>query len=236
MRKKHGSVPTLHTCSGPESRNEQKHWHLECHFKRNSGSPLRRYEQPHSIGVGLRSNRRLTSGSPPPALTTATTAPAPDGRAAAAQASGWALLRACPCPRQRSRGKDKYEEPEARSADGGGDPVGDGDFSSRFHLDTDGRGHQPPGRSPLKSSRMSGGPASARRRHPGAKGRTTPEHERRPSSARHLGRSSRVHGAAATPGRRGHREPSWQARHAGDDDVRRRPAPRCRSPGRPQGQ
>jgi hypothetical protein len=24
MRKKHGSVPTLHTCSGPESRNEQK--------------------------------------------------------------------------------------------------------------------------------------------------------------------------------------------------------------------
>jgi hypothetical protein len=29
------------------------------------------------------------------------------------------------------------------------------------------------------------------------KGRTTPEHERRPSSARHLGWSSRAHGAAA---------------------------------------
>jgi hypothetical protein len=29
------------------------------------------------------------------------------------------------------------------------------------------------------------------------KGRTAPEHERRPSSARHLGRSSRAHGVAA---------------------------------------
>src|SRR5688500_764840 len=113
------------------------------------------------MGEGLRSNRRLTSGSPPPALTTTTTTPAPDGRAAAAQASGWALLQTCPRPHRRSRGEDKYEEPEARSADGGGDPVGDGDFSSRLRFDTDGRGHQPPGRSPLKSSRASGAPTSA---------------------------------------------------------------------------
>jgi hypothetical protein len=35
------------------------------------------------------------------------------------------------------------------------------------------------------------------------KGRTTPEHERRPSSARHLGWSSRVHGAAAAPLQKG---------------------------------
>jgi hypothetical protein len=123
--------------------------------------PLRRYEQPHSIGVGLRSNRRLTSGTLPPALTTTTTAPAPDGRAAAAQASGWVLLRSCPRPRRRSRGEDKYEGPEARSADGGGDPVVDGDFSSRLRLGTDGRGHRLSGRSPLKSSRTSGAPASA---------------------------------------------------------------------------
>ena len=161
MRKKHGSVPKLHTCSGLDSHNEQKHCNSKCHYKRNSGSPLRRYEQPHSIGVGLRSNRRLTSGSPPPALTTTTTTPAPDGRAAAVQASGWALLQSCPRPRRRSRGEDKYEEPEARSANGGGDPVGDGDFSSRLRLDTDGRGHQPPGRSPLKSSRASGARTSA---------------------------------------------------------------------------
>jgi hypothetical protein len=64
MRKKHGSVPTLHTCSGPESRNEQKHWHSKCHYKRNSGSPLRGYEQPHSMGEGLRSNGRPTPDTP----------------------------------------------------------------------------------------------------------------------------------------------------------------------------
>jgi hypothetical protein len=161
MRKKHGSVPKLHTCSGLDSHNEQKHWHSKVPLQTELWFPLRRYEQPHSIGVGLRSNKRLTSGSPPPALTTTTTTPAPDGRTAAAQASGWALLQSCPRPRRGSRGEDKYKEPEARSADGGGDPVGDGDFSSRLRLGTDGRGHQPFGRSPLKSSRTSGAPASA---------------------------------------------------------------------------
>jgi hypothetical protein len=39
MRKKHGSVPKLHTCSGLDSRNEQKPWHSKCHYKRNFGSP-----------------------------------------------------------------------------------------------------------------------------------------------------------------------------------------------------
>src|SRR5689334_20870701 len=39
MRKKHGSVPKLHTCSGLDSHNEQKHWHSKCHYKRNSDSP-----------------------------------------------------------------------------------------------------------------------------------------------------------------------------------------------------
>ena len=39
MRKKHGSVPKIHTCSGLDSHNEQKHWHSKCHYKRNSGSP-----------------------------------------------------------------------------------------------------------------------------------------------------------------------------------------------------
>jgi hypothetical protein len=32
MRKK------IHTCSGLDSHNEQKHWHSKCHYKRNSGS------------------------------------------------------------------------------------------------------------------------------------------------------------------------------------------------------
>jgi hypothetical protein len=37
MRKKHGSVPKTHTCSGLDSHNEQKHWHSRCHHKRDSG-------------------------------------------------------------------------------------------------------------------------------------------------------------------------------------------------------
>jgi hypothetical protein len=39
MRKKHGSVPKLHTRSGLDSHNERTHWHSKCHYKRNSGSP-----------------------------------------------------------------------------------------------------------------------------------------------------------------------------------------------------
>jgi hypothetical protein len=53
--------------------------------------------------------------------------------------------------------------------DGGGDPVGDGDFSSRLRLGTDDRGRQPLSRSPLRSSRTSGATTSARRRCTGAK-------------------------------------------------------------------
>ena len=50
MRKKHGSVPKLHTCSGLDSHNEQKHWHSKCHYKTELRFHLRRYEQPHTIG------------------------------------------------------------------------------------------------------------------------------------------------------------------------------------------
>jgi hypothetical protein len=105
---------------------------------------------------GLRSNGRPTNGPPSPAP-------------AAAMASGRTPLQPCPRPRRRLRGEDKYKEPGARSADGGGDPVGDGDFSSRLRLGTDDRGRQPTGRSPLGSSRTSGAPTSARGRRTGAK-------------------------------------------------------------------
>jgi hypothetical protein len=168
MRKKHGSAPKIHTCSGPDGHNEQKTGIQDAITKRNPGSTSAGTNNPTRLG-GLRSNRRPTDGSPSPAPAAATTTPAAGGRAAAAMASGRTPLQPCPRPRQRSRGEDKYKEPEARSADGGGDPVGDGDFSSRPHLGTDDRGRQPSGRSPLKSSRMSGVPTSARRRRTGAK-------------------------------------------------------------------
>jgi hypothetical protein len=168
MRKKHGSVPKIHTCSGLDSHNEQKHWHSRCHYKRNSGSTFAGTNNPTRLG-GLRSNRRPTGGSSPPVPAAATMTSAPGGRTAAAMASRQMLLQPCPHPRRRSRGEDKYKELEARSADGGGDPVGDGDFSSRPHLDTDDRGRQPIGRSPLGSSRTSGALTSTRRRRTGAK-------------------------------------------------------------------
>jgi hypothetical protein len=197
MRKKHGSVPKLHTCSGLDSHNEQKTLAIEMPLQTELRFPLRRYEQPHSMGEGLRGNRRLTSGSPPPVPTTTTTTPAPDSRAAAVQASGWALLQSCPRPRRRSRGEDKYEEPEARGADGGGDPVGDGDFSSRLRLGADGGGHQPPRQIPTQILPDEWGTGLCARAPSPCKSRATPEHERRPSSARRRGWSSRAHGVAA---------------------------------------
>jgi hypothetical protein len=52
MRKKHGSVPKLHTRSGLDSHNEQKHWHSKCHYKRNSGSTSEGTNNPTRWGGG----------------------------------------------------------------------------------------------------------------------------------------------------------------------------------------
>jgi hypothetical protein len=52
MRKKHGSTPKLHTCSGLDSHNEQKHWHSKCHYKRNSGSTSAGTNNPTRWGGG----------------------------------------------------------------------------------------------------------------------------------------------------------------------------------------
>ena len=162
IRGKHGFTPK-HTDVQALTTIMNIHWHLRCHYKRNSGSvPVGTNNAPPTL-EGPRGDK--APGRPPsPARAAATTTSAPGGRTAAAMASGRTPLQQCPRPRLRSRGEDKYKEPEARSADGGGDPVGDEDFSSRLRLGTDGRGHQPPGRSPLKSSQTSGAPASARGR------------------------------------------------------------------------
>jgi hypothetical protein len=188
------------------------------------------------MGGGLRSNRRPTGGSPSPAPAATTTTPAPGGRTAAARAPGRMLLQSCPRPRRRSRGEDKYKELEARSADGGGDPVDNGDFSSRLHLGTNDRGHQPSGRSPLRSFRTSGAPTSTRRPRTGAKV-GPPQNTNAALAARDILGGPPVHTARQpSSGKRGHREPSRRARRVEADDARRRPALRCRSPARPQGQ
>jgi hypothetical protein len=168
MRKKHGSAPKIHTCSGLDSHNEQDTGTQGAITNGTLVPPPQVRTTPHNWG-GLRSNRRPTDGSPSPAPAAATTTAAPGGRTTAAMASGRTPLQPCPRPRRRSRGEDKYKEQEAQSADGGGDLVGDEDFSSRLHLGTDDRSRQPIGRSPLGSSWTSEAPTSARRRRTGAK-------------------------------------------------------------------
>jgi hypothetical protein len=65
-----------------------------------------------------------------------------------------AAIRPSPTSPLEGRGQTiKAKEPEARSADGGGDLIGDEDFFSRHHLSTDDSSHLPTGRSPLGSSR-----------------------------------------------------------------------------------
>jgi hypothetical protein len=59
-----------------------KHTGIQDAITNGTPVPLRRYEQPHSEGEGLRSNRGTMSGSLPPVLTTTTTTPALGSEAA----------------------------------------------------------------------------------------------------------------------------------------------------------
>jgi hypothetical protein len=80
----------------------REHWHSRCHYQRNSGSPLRRHEQPHSEGEGPRSNGRPTNSAPSPAPAAATTTPsAPRDQAAATPTSGSMPLPGGPRPCQK---------------------------------------------------------------------------------------------------------------------------------------
>jgi hypothetical protein len=168
MRKKHGSVPKIHTCSGPDGHNEQTPA-LKVPLQTELRFCLRGYEQPPTL-EGPRGDK-APGGPPPPAPVAATTTFAPGGQTAAAMAPRRTPLQQRPRPRLRSRGEDKLSkpEPEARSADGGGDPVGDEDFFSRHHLSADDGSHPPTGKSPLGSSRTSRAPTYAQKRRTGAK-------------------------------------------------------------------
>jgi hypothetical protein len=194
MRKKHGFVPKIHTCSGPDSHNEQTPA-----FKGPLQTELRfhprRYEQPTTL-EGLRGDE-TPGGSPPPAPAAATMTSAPGGQTAVATASGRTLLQQGPRPRPHMRVEDKLSKPKSRRprarmvavipsatrtssvattsasmtkaicplADPHSDPLGWASTDLRAEA-------------PYRS-----------------KGRTAQEHERRPSSARRLGRSSGAPGA-----------------------------------------
>jgi hypothetical protein len=104
MRKKHGFMPKIHTCSGPDSHNEQTPA-LKVPLQMELRFHLRRYEQPPTL-EGLQSNRTPTDGSLTPASAAATTTFALGGQTATTMTSGQTLLRQGPRPCPRPRGED----------------------------------------------------------------------------------------------------------------------------------
>jgi hypothetical protein len=173
-----------------------KHRHSRCHYKWNSGStPAGTNNPPHWRACGAtkplvarRRSLRQQRQRPPLRLPNSSS---DDLRADAAATSS------SPTSPLEGRGQAiKAKEPEARSADGGGDLVGNEDFFSRHHLNVDDGSHLPTDRSPLRSARTGEAPTSAQEVSYRSKGRTAQEHERRPSSARRLGRPSGARDAA----------------------------------------
>jgi hypothetical protein len=149
---KHGIAPKIPRCSGPDSHNEQTpalkmplQTELWFHSRRYEQPPHRRaYETTTSRWLvathSCSSDNDLRSGRPNNS--------SDDLRADAA------AIRPSPTSPLEGRGQAiKAKEPEARSADGADDLVGDEAFSSCHHLSTDDGSHLPTGRSPLKSSR-----------------------------------------------------------------------------------
>jgi hypothetical protein len=155
----------------------------------------RRYEQPPTL-EGLQGDE-TPGGSPPLAPAAATTTSALGGQTAAAMASGRTLLQRAPRPRPHSRGEDKLSKPKSQRP--GARMVAVIPSATRTSsaattsAPTTGAicppvdpHSDPPGR----ASTDLRAEASYR-----GKGRTAQEHERRPSSARRLGRSSGACGA-----------------------------------------
>jgi hypothetical protein len=196
MRTKHGSTPKIHTCSDLESRNEPTPA-LKVPLQMELRFHPRRYEQPPTL-EGLRGDE-TPGGSPTPAPAAATMTSAPCGRTAAAMTSGWTLLQRAPRPHPHSRGEDKLSKPKSRRPGARMVAV----ISSATRTSSAATTPAPtteaicPPTDPHSdpSGRASTDPrteASYR-----SKGRTAQEHERRPSSARRLGRSSGARGATA---------------------------------------
>jgi hypothetical protein len=130
-----------------------KRRHSRCHYKRNSGStPAGTNNPPHRGAYGTTTSRWLAaahscssdndlrSGRP--------NSSSDDLRADAA------ATRPSPTSPLEGRGQAiKAKEPEAWSADGADNLVGNEAFSSCHHLSSDGGVHPPTSRSPLESSR-----------------------------------------------------------------------------------
>jgi hypothetical protein len=104
-------MPKIHTCSGPDSHNEQSPA-LKVPLQTELRFHLHGYEQPPTL-EGPQGDK-APGGSPSPAPAAATTTSAPGGQSAAAMASGRTSLQQCPRPRLHSRGEDKLSKPKSR--------------------------------------------------------------------------------------------------------------------------
>jgi hypothetical protein len=193
-RKKHGITPKIPTCSGPDSHNEQTPA-LKVPLQMELRFHPRRYEQPPTL-EGLRGDE-TPGGSPSLDPAAATTTYAPGGQTAAAMASGRTPLQQGPRPRPHSRGEDKLSKPKSRRPRARMVAVipsatRTSSAATTFAPTTEAicppadPHSDPPGRASTDLR------VEAPYR---SKGRTAQEHERRPSSARRLGRSSGARGA-----------------------------------------
>jgi hypothetical protein len=189
MRKKHGFTPKIHTCSGPDSHNEQTPA-LKVPLQTKLRFLPRRYEQPPTL-EGLRGDE-TPGGSPTPAPAAATTTSAPGGQTTAVMASGRTLLQRAPRPRPHSRGEDKLSKPKSQRPGARMVAV----IPSATRTSSAATTSAPTTEAicpPADPHSDPPGWASTDLRAEAlyrSKGRTAQEHERRPSSARHLGRSS----------------------------------------------
>jgi hypothetical protein len=96
-------MPKIHTCSGPDSHNEQTPT-LKVPLQTELRFHRCRYEQPPTL-EGLQGDE-TPGGSPPPAPAAATMTSALGGQTAAAMTSGQTLPQQGPRPRPRPRGED----------------------------------------------------------------------------------------------------------------------------------
>jgi hypothetical protein len=196
MRKKHCIAPKIPRCLGPDSHNEQTPA-LKVPLQTELQFHSRRYEQPPTL-EGLRDDK-IPGGSPPPTPAAATMTSAPGSQTAVAMTLGQTLLRQGSRPRPHSRGEDKLSKPKSRRPGAQMAPT----ISSATRP-------SPAATTSAPTAVSTRPPADPRSNPPGrastdlhaeascrTEGRTTQEHEHRPSSARRLGRSPGARGATA---------------------------------------
>jgi hypothetical protein len=186
--------PKIPTCSGPDNHNEQTPA-LKVPLQTELRFHPRRYEQPATL-EGLRGDE-TPGDSPLPAPAAATTTSAPGGQTAAAMALGRTLLQQAPRPRPHLRGEDKLSKPKSRRP--GARMVVVIPSATRTSSAATTSAPTTEAICPLAdphSDPLGRASTDLRAEAPyRSKGRTAQEHERRPSSARRLGRSSGARGA-----------------------------------------